>query len=65
MNFGSDFSVPTLSLTSSRSKRQHATVVPTRDYSSLATNTRPTNQNDANLDNKYAPTISNNPYVGV
>jgi hypothetical protein len=65
MNFGTDFSVPTLSLTSSRSKRQHATIVPTRDYTTITSSIRPTNQNDANLDNKYVPNISNSPYVGV
>lgn len=43
------FTVPTLSLSTSRSKRQYGASIPTRDYSYLVTSMMPVNQNDINL----------------
>lgn len=50
MSFSSNqFTVPTLSLSTSRSKKQYGTSIPTRDYSYLVTSTIPATQNDINL----------------
>lgn len=49
MAYNNGFTVPTLSLTNSRGRKQHSTLVPTRDYSQILANYAPTNQNDANL----------------
>lgn len=62
-SYSSNFSVPTLSLTTSRAKKSHGSVIPTRDYSYALTSTAPNNQNDPILDNKPQPNISNNPYT--
>lgn len=62
-SYSNGFTVPTLSLTASRAKKQYGSVIPTRDYSHTQLNTNTNNQNDANIDNKTQPTISNNPYT--
>ena len=61
MNYFKDsFSVPTLSLSGSRARRQIANV-PTKDYSQLSSTFIANNQNDINLDNKFNPyQFSNN-----
>lgn len=62
-NYNNNFNVPTLTLSSSRAKKTHASVIPTRDYAYGLPSNPPTNQNDPILDNKTHPTISNNPYT--
>jgi hypothetical protein len=61
--YSNGFTVPTLSLTGSRAKKQYSGLVPTRDYSHILSNNPPANQNDANIENKIQPTISSNPYT--
>lgn len=48
-SYNNNFTVPTLSLTSSRSKKQYGSVIPTRDYAQNLLGNPPANQNDANL----------------
>jgi hypothetical protein len=61
--YNNSFTVPTLSLTSSRAKKQYRSIVPTRDYSQNLQGNPPSNQNDANIDNKVHPNITSNPYT--
>jgi hypothetical protein len=62
-NYNNNFTVPTLSLSTSRSKKTHTSVVPTRDYTYHLSSTVTNNQNDAISDNKSPPNITNNPYT--
>ena len=60
--YSNGFTVPTLSLTGSRTKKQYNSVVPTRDYSHLQSNVNLNNQDGASLESKPQQSISNNPY---
>jgi hypothetical protein len=62
-NYNNNFTVPTLSLSTSRAKKTHGSVIPTRDCSYGLAGNPATNQNDPILGNKPQPTISNNPYT--
>lgn len=62
-SYNNGFTVPTLSLTASRAKKQYSNMAPTRDYSQIVTSNTYGNQNDSYLDNKPSPIISNNPYT--
>lgn len=62
-NYTSSFTVPTLSLSTSRAKKALGSVIPTRDYSYGLPGNLPSNQNDPILDNKSPLNISNNPYT--
>lgn len=62
-SYNNGFTVPTLSLTASRAKKQYSNMAPTRDYSQIVTSNTYGNQKDSYLDNKPSPIISNNPYT--
>jgi len=48
-----NFTVPTLSLSSSRAKKQTGSSIPTRDYSQYVHSQSYQLQNDNNFDNRY------------
>jgi hypothetical protein len=62
-NYNSNFTVPTLSLSTSRAKKTHNSVVPTRDYTYQLSSVLNNNQNDPISDNKPQPNITNNVYT--
>ena len=62
-NYNNHFTVPTLSLSASRAKKSHHSVVPTRDYAYQLSSALSGNQNDPILDNKSQPNITNNVYT--
>ena len=49
-----NFTVPTLSLSSSRAKKQPGSSVPTRDYSQYTQSYSYQEQNEPNLESKYS-----------
>lgn len=62
LNMNSNFTVPTLSLSNSRAKKQYTTSIPTRDYSqtNLTSNYRPPSPYSKN-DRRYTPFESSFP----
>lgn len=47
-NSSNNFSVPALSLSTSRAKKQYGSSIPTRDYSQIGQSNITVNQNDIN-----------------
>ena len=62
-NHNNNFTVPTLSLSTSRAKKSHHSVVPTRDYAYQLSSVLSGNQSDPISDNKSQPNITNNVYT--
>lgn len=62
-NYNSNFTVPTLSLSTSRAKKTHNAVVPTRDYAYQFSSVLNNGQNDPVSENRSQQNITNNVYT--
>jgi hypothetical protein len=63
MNSGNNnFNVPTLTLSSYRSKKNYGASIPTHDYSQKTSNYINNNQQNIEDDNTYKSIIANNVY---
>jgi hypothetical protein len=58
MSSSNNFTVPTLSLSSSRAKKNQASNIPTKDSYNLDKFAYTNNQNDINFENKFQNTFN-------
>ena len=62
MNSGNSFNVPTLSLSSFRSKKNQGVSVPTHDHSQKSSTYISNNLSNTEADNNFVSTITSNVY---